>query len=266
MATHAIPRYTTILRLLLQYKAPRCSAVQPILDDLVAGEWEVCNNPHVEKYDRSSYKNTTTIQDIWLKYRKEGHLHPFGFKHLRLWPEGLYQLSTNCHKLQVADVFPGKSRTLLEDDYCRHPLFGPRPASYDTSHPVSTSPSPFAFRTSDVPIFVPCIEAHLNALLDQLSNEKATNTKCGNMPSDHVKTSIRYHVWDWQPTTTWLLASKVHARNLTVMQDIIKRYKRKPTVTIDPDTGSICSTIPWKLPIKFIHMEKWEEWQRSKTN
>ena len=123
------------------------SAIEAITNDLTASEWTLSENPYLLESRHgsgSTYKNTTTTPDIWLKHRGEGYFHPLGFTHLRLWPETLYHLSTACRKFEIPDILP-LQRVTFGDEYYRDPhgRFGPRrySALEALSEPITRSPS-----------------------------------------------------------------------------------------------------------------------------
>lgn len=224
----------------------RPSAIQPIVDDLVTDEWALCQNPHPLKM--SSYVNKKATQDIWLIYRKEGYLHPRGLKYLRLWPEELYHLSTDCPRIEIPDILPAQMLT-FEEEYYRDPLqrFGPTRLSDLEARSQPILPNcPRVRHTSRVPMFIPLIEHHINALLDQDREEKATKEANGNSPQWQIQNFIRYHKWDWPPASAWLLANKIDERNYELMKYELDRYVRKPLATYDPVRG-VRTIYPWDV-------------------
>jgi len=52
----------------------------------------------------------------------------------------------------------------------------------------------------DIPIFIPTIEEHLNALLDQVREQRETKLRNGNALQSQVKNLIRYLFLEWTPT------------------------------------------------------------------
>lgn len=222
----------------------RPTAIQPIVDDLVTDEWALCQNP----MEIPSYINKNSIQDIWLVYRKEGYLHPQGLKYLRLWPEELYHLSTDCPKIEIPDILPRQMVT-FEEEYYRDPLqrFGPTRLSHlEARSERILLGCPRVRHTSRVPMFIPLIEHHVNALLDQDREETATKIQNGNFPHWHIRNFIRYHIWDWPPAGAWLLANKIHDRNYELMKYELDKYVRKPLFTYDPVRGAR-TIYPWDV-------------------
>ena len=99
-------------------------------------------------------------------------------------------------------------------------------------------------------MFVPSIEDHLNALLDQQREETATGEKDGNIPSWHVGDFIRYHVWGWPPASAWLLANKVCDRSHEIAKRALDTYLRKLLCKYDRVLGELrLSVYPWDLTI-----------------
>ncbi|MCJ1325551.1 hypothetical protein MMC10_002214 [Thelotrema lepadinum] len=155
-------------------------------DLVISGEWDICANPayYTRPYSNVDF-NTTVIADVWLENTKHGALGPHELKYLHLWPEDLYNLSVSgCRKLEVPDIYPKISLT-LEDEYYRDPFkrFGPiRLSACISSSDPYLLPSRCRSEKIDVAIYVPSIQEHLNALLDQEQKEEETNTTCGNVP------------------------------------------------------------------------------------
>lgn len=235
----------------------KSSAIPSIVDDLVAsGEWAPCKNPYTQQRLEGAlvgdtHDNTTAISDTWLVTCKPGYFHPLGFRHLRLWPEELYHLSADCHKIQIPDIYPVQ-KVLLEEEYHRDPhgRFGPCRLSVleAASEPILQSEECRFRKSSPVAMFIPRIEDHLNALLDQLREEIISGKKCGNMPSWHIRNFIRYHVWDWPPASAWLLDNKIHHRNDKAMRHELQRYVRKQLCMHDRVLGQLRTNIyPWEL-------------------
>ena len=231
------------------------SKMQAIANELVASEeWMLSANPYPkEQYDDGTYENTTATRDIWLHSRRENLSGFIGCKYLRFWPEDLYKLSvTSCQKLEVPDIIPRRP-VVLEEEYYRDPYgrFGPRRLSVLEAHGEKILPSVklrCKLTRRDIPIFIPSIEDHLNALLDQRREELESNTKCGNLPEWHIRNFIRYHIWDWPPASEWLLSNKVHERNYKYMKYMLERHVRKRISFYDRVLGKVRFSIyPWEL-------------------
>lgn len=169
----------------------RSAKMEVLTEDLTnLGMWEVCENPATtDHHTNTSLINSSATRDVWLRTNIED---PW-FRYLRLWPETLYNLSMDCAKVQVPDVL-NKGAILLEEEYYRdpHQRFGPRRKS---THPEAILP-PLQTRAKllrlDIPIFVPTIEDHLNALLYQVRAQIDSGMKNGNAPAYHVKNYVRY--------------------------------------------------------------------------
>jgi hypothetical protein len=84
-------------------------------------DWEISENC------AESTRNETHIRDVWLKTTFPDP----PFKYIRLWPEELYHLSIDCHKIEVSDAYILDS-VLLEGEYYRDlsRRFGPRLLQY----------------------------------------------------------------------------------------------------------------------------------------
>jgi hypothetical protein len=152
----------------------RTAHIQAIIADLVAsGEWKISEN--WADQDKSMI-NHTSIRDIWLKSCIPDPM----FEYLRFWPEELYKLSVDCNKLVIPDVF-SRTEVILEEEYTRDPYgrFGPqRLEKFDRLKrpllPITQLRAKILQR--DIPIFIPTVEEHLNALLDQLKEERKTSS------------------------------------------------------------------------------------------
>ncbi|KAL8798475.1 MAG: hypothetical protein Q9182_006629 [Xanthomendoza sp. 2 TL-2023] len=226
----------------------RPSDLATLVQDLIElKEWAICGNP-TWKGDvvDDSMINTSPIDDIWLESRIED---PY-FKYMRLWPENLYNLSVHCARFEVPDLASMNS-LLLEDEYYRDSLqrFGPRRASL---HPGSLLPRlqiQAKLLRKDIPIYIPTIEAHLNALLDQLRAETETGLRTGNFPARHIELFTRYLFFDWPPNREWILFTKIQDRNIELMTRKIDRYERwRGFLLWDVGLNKYVSgKLPWEL-------------------
>ncbi|KAI4222168.1 MAG: hypothetical protein L6R36_006363 [Xanthoria steineri] len=210
---------------------------------LASGGWELADN-YVTKDlipDRTMI-NSTTIQDIWLKTRIED---PW-FRYLRLWPENLYNLSVDCPKIEIPDLL-AKHTLLLEEEYYRDPhgRFGPARASLYPNRIMPRLQIQARLTRPDIPIFIPTIEAHLNALLAQSRLEKETKLPNGNLPSGHNGLFIsqgldpRYRNLHLQPGT---------------LRNKIDKYRRGRGMLLwDVELDEwVAGKLPWELGIKKV--------------
>ena len=227
----------------------RSLQLQDIVDDLIAsGEWALSQNPN----EIAATLNETSIQDIWLESLIE--MPEFSaFKYLRLWPEELYHLSvTDCGKIEVPDVL-AISTVLLEEEHYRdpHERFGPPRLSAKHTPILPNIEDRAKLVRRDIPIYVPTIQDHLNALLDQLREQTVTKLKCGNEPEWQIGNFIRYHYLDWAPARSWLLSSKIYERNLALMEFRLDRFRRKQLILYDMVLRkSVFDKMPWELTIR----------------
>ncbi|CAL8580525.1 hypothetical protein XPA_006246 [Xanthoria parietina] len=219
---------------------------------LASGGWELADN-YVTKDlipDRTMI-NSTTIQDIWLKTRIED---PW-FHYLRLWPDNLYNLSVDCPKIEVPDLL-AKDTLLLEEEYYRDPhrRFGPARASLYPDHIMPRLQIQARLLRPDIPIFIPTIEAHLNALLAQSRLEKETKLRNGNFPGGHIGLFIRYLYLDWTPARDWILDTKNSICNRELMRSKIARYRRgRGKFLWDAELSEwVVGKLPWELGIKRV--------------
>lgn len=229
----------------------RSTDVAAIVKDLIAsGSWELSEN-YVTKHviPDDTMINQTPIKDIWLKSRIQDPC----FRYLRIWPNTLYDLSVDCPKIDVPDV-QAKDSLLLEEEYYRdpHQRFGPLRASLHPERLLPCLQIQAKFLRPDIPIFIPTIEAHLNALLTQLKIQKETKLDNGNFPGRHITLFIRYLYLDWKPARDWILDSKIHACNRDLMQSKIDRYQRgRGVVRKDAALNEwVFGKMPWELGVK----------------
>jgi len=226
----------------------RSSHLEVIVDDLIAsGEWKVSENWSDSEY---TMINHTAVRDVWLKSCWSDCL----FEYLRFWPEELYKLSVTCNKVEVPDVF-SRGEVLLEEEYYRDPCerFGAQRlrSFFKPDRPLLPRLQMRAkIMEREIPIFIPTIEEHLNALLDQAREEQETELWNGNAPQSQVRNLIRYLYLDWTPTRNWLLSSKIRERNLELMTEKLDNYRRKPALSVDKAAMCTLSQMPWDLPIR----------------
>lgn len=159
----------------------RLSQVQVIIKGLIGmGDWELCNNPASEEpHTDVSMINTTSIPDIWLRSR----IRDPWFHYFRLWSEALYKLSIDCTRIEVPDVLNNR-RVLLEEEYYRDPYkrFGPPRLSSQPRLLLPRLQTQAKILRINIPIFIPAIEDHLNALLNQARAKTDSGLKDGGIP------------------------------------------------------------------------------------
>ena len=229
----------------------KSSQIDDIAFDLVySGNWTLCSNPYLDSSAWLSYINTTEIRETWLQSQNQ-HV-PFFGRYLRLWPEELYQLSVEkCQKFEIPDLSACWQVT-FEECYYRDPkqLFGPdrlsvREQSQDAILPPVSRRCKWIQRR--IPLYVPSIADHLNALLDQEHVEFTDCTRSGNIPSTQVHRYIRYHCWDWPPATQWLLKSgRIHQRNILRLRHRLENHRRIPRLEKDRASNEFRSMLPWE--------------------
>lgn len=225
----------------------RSTHLQTLIDGLIeTSDWEISESYVVLT------NNEAHIRDAWLK----ATFSDTPFEYIRLWPEELYHLSIDCHKIEVSDVYIRDS-VLLEGEYYRDPcrLFGPPLLQYFEERNLPLLPPIQArakIRRRDIPIFIPIIEDHLNALLDQRREQIRTNRANGGAPEWQVRNFIRYLFLDWKPARDWILSTKVRERNRELMAERIDKYRRKPLLKIDRPKAelTVISYMPWEQSIR----------------
>ncbi|KFX87805.1 hypothetical protein V490_08005 [Pseudogymnoascus sp. VKM F-3557] len=104
----------------------------------------------------------------------------------------------------------------------------------------------------DIPIFIPTIEDHLNALLDQRREQIRTGSGNGGAPEWQIRNFIRHLFLDWKPARDWILSTKVRERNRELMAERIDKYQRKPLLKTVRTAAEIkvISFMPWEQPIR----------------
>ncbi|KAL8935052.1 MAG: hypothetical protein Q9211_004907 [Gyalolechia sp. 1 TL-2023] len=104
---------------------------------------------------------------------------------------------------------------------------------------------------TDIPILVPTIQAHLDALLNQARAETDSRQRTGNAPKLHIQNFVRYLYLDWVPNREWILASKISDINRPLMRSTIENFQRKQLILWDPVLEkSVFDKMPWELSIK----------------
>jgi hypothetical protein len=231
----------------------RLSHMQALVDCLVqTGEWEVSRNyADIEgEMNYQSLINYTSIHDVWLKARFSDPV----FEYLRFWPEELYYLSVDCNKVEVPDVSI-RNYVLLEEKYYRdlYQRFGPPLLRHYEERNTPLLP-PIQERAKimrrDIPIFIPTVEDHLNALLDQTREQRKTKCHNGGVPNWQIHNYIRYLYLDWTLARNWLLSTKIRERNLELMTERLDKYRRKPLLRYDRLLNKAINIMPWELPIR----------------
>lgn len=229
----------------------RSSQTDAIVQDLVAsGEWKLSTNYADTEGNnfKPSMISCSHTCDIWL----ETCIEDPWFHYLRPWPEKLYKLSIDCGKIEVPDV-QNTQTVLVEEEYFRdpHSRFGPVPSSKVDRSPVPRLQVRAKFRQMDIPIFVPTIEDHLNAYLDQRRAEIDTGLSNGGIPEWQIHNFIRYLYLDWAPTREWLMATKIRERNQELMGIRIDKYRRKLLILWDHVLKEpVYDKMPWELAIR----------------
>lgn len=122
-----------------------------------------------------------------------------------------------------------KRTVLVEEEYFRNPhsRFGPARLSKVDRSPMPRLQVRAKLLQMDIPIFVPTIEDHLNAYLDQRRTEIDTGVFNGGFPEWQIHNFIRYLYLDWSPTREWLMGTKIRERNRELMGTRIDNYRRK---------------------------------------
>lgn len=217
------------------------SRLEGLVNDLVAsGEWKIMDD-RIPDY-------TATTKDVLLKSCLED---PF-MDYLRLWPEEFYKLSINCNKIEVPDIWI-RQPVLLEEEYYRDPYerFGPPRLSTRTGSILPRLQVRAKIMQQEIPIFIPTIEDHLNAFLDQRREELDTGLANPGYPEWQIRNFIRFLYLDWAPTREWLMTFKIRERNRKLMTERLNKYRRKLLILYDQVLErSVFDKMPWELSIR----------------
>ena len=234
----------------------RSSQQESLVNDLVAsGEWKIANDrvPDYAITPKGIITKTVTAKSVnsksvWLKSCHEDPL----LEYLRLWPEELYKLSIDCNKIEVPDVSASQP-VLLEEEYYRDPYerFGPRRLSTRTGCILPRLQCRAKIMQQEIPIFIPTIEDHLNAYLDQLREELDTGFVSGGYPKWQIRNFIRFLYLDWAPTREWLMTCKIRVQNRDLMTERFSKFRRKLLILYDPVLQqNVFDKMPWELSIR----------------
>ena len=241
----------------------RSSQQESLVNDLMAsGEWKIANDG-VPDYSittksiiitksvtaKSANTKSANTKTVWLK---SCHEDPF-LEYLRLWPEELYKLSIDCNKIEVPDVSAWQPVLLEEEEYYRDPYerFGPPRLSTRTRSILPRLQCRAKIIQQDIPIYIPTIEDHLNAYLDQLQEELLKNFVSGAYPKWQIRNFIRFLYLDWAPTREWLMRCKIRERNRDLMTERFSKFRRKLLILYDPILQrSVFDKMPWELSIR----------------
>lgn len=142
---------------------------------------------------------------------------------------------------------------ILEEEYYKDPYerFGPPRLSTRTRSILPRLQMRAKITQQEVPIFIPTIEDHLNAYLDQTREEFDTGFVSGAYPKWSIQFFIRFLYLDWAPTREWLMTFKIHERNQTLMTDSFGKFGRKPLILYDGVLQRIVfDKMPWELSIR----------------
>ena len=132
----------------------------------------------------------------------------------------------------------------LEENYHRDPSRRFIPHLTDSVYAFGLSPIPGpqhrakSLSHQHLPIFIPTLQSHLNSVLDQYRAHTVTGLSIGSGTAAHLKNYIRYNLFDWPPARDWLLGSgRIEARNMELVEERIRKYKRKPALSWEKETG-----------------------------
>ena len=221
----------------------RSSTLSQIVDELVACDWKLS-----KPVELGRVPNKTGIPEVWLKFRHEHIL----FQYLRLWPEELCHLSLDCERIEVPDIYTHRP-VLMEEEYDRDPYHRfvlPTRSRRLESELLPDLNLRAKSSRQDVPIYIPSIKAHLNALLKQRVAQVVTGRSNGGDPRSQLRDLIRYLVLDWEPTKEWILDTKIEGCLRETMELVFKDFARVPKALWDRELGkSVFGKLPWELTV-----------------
>ena len=94
-----------------------------------------------------------------------------------------------------------------------------------------------------VPIFVPSVSAHVNALLQQAQYKVHSGTLKDVPAMDRLYAYVLELFLDWPPTARWFLDTKVTESNRKFMEEFLNSFLRCDQVLFQ------CRKTPWELEI-----------------
>ena len=155
------------------------------------------------------------------------------------------------------------SYVLLEEEYYRDPCerFGPPRLSTRSRSLLRKLQIRAKLMRRDIPIFVPTIEEHLNALLDQRREAIEVGLRNGGDPEWQIKNFIRYLYLDWAPNREWILSTKLRERNQDLMCQRLGKFKRKLLILWD---SALKVSVPNKLPWELSGRNEFQKIRRTK--
>lgn len=215
-------------------------------------KWKLCDKPIREKYRP---KNNSPWHDCWLATTSPEDLGLFGMRWLHLVTEELYMMDVETSVASGSIVPDAHARIPVvvgqDEEYHRDKdhRFGARRLSKQPGgyHSVLSNRRAHSPSMEHIPIYVPCIAYHINALVDQIRYQRETGLRLGTLPHHSIRGYVDGLYLDWNETTEWFLAEKTEERNKKWLSEYLKKYKRKPQpYLID---GEIVEMLPWDLPI-----------------
>lgn len=168
---------------------------------------------------------------------------------MRIFTEELYCLSVDDLPTLTIPNMKHQNVTLLEEEY--HP--DPQYYRYGPSTPSRPGEGVQPIKCpakSDGLYFIPTLQAHLNALLDQIRKYS------GDPAKKAMYSEARWNIWNLArylflelPHQREKILNKVHEQNREPMEERLNAYKRKLNVGVDSTTKKIYTIIPWERPI-----------------
>jgi hypothetical protein len=141
---------------------------------------------------------------------------------------------------------------LLKEEYYRDPYerFGPPRLCSRPRVLLPRLQTRANFLRINIPIFIPAIEDHLNAQLDQARAEKDSGLKNGGARALQIRNFVRYLYLDSAPNRDWILDAKVHDHNRELMRSSFDKFRRKLLILWDPVLGEyFFDKMRWELSI-----------------
>ena len=262
----------------------------PIADSLLkTGQWESCSPARPRYPDKLNLSDPELLlkfgiskptppptpphpswaEGVWLK-RTGSCLGPISeLDFLHFCTEDRYHLFIDsCLELEAPDLWPSLP-VVLEKEYHRDPhnRFGAytwEEAEVDSQfYKELGSVKPHMILRKDImarspnlkiPIFVPSVSAHVNALVRQAQHAKATNSMKDLDILNRIDLYVEELYLDWDLTAKWFLSTKITESNRKFMEEIIKSFGRLPDYVGsedgDGDSDSDYCYLPWEMKIR----------------
>ena len=148
----------------------------PIAESLLeTGDW-LFSPPSKSYFTSDSQMDPNSAEELWLRRANDGFGPDIYLCYIDFYTEDRYHLPIrSCLEYEAPDLIAGTS-VAFEEEYDRDPhhRFGPGTWAMDEAESLVLCSTLARSPKNTIPIFVPSISAHANALLRQVQHEKAT--------------------------------------------------------------------------------------------